>query len=72
MQLIICLLIVFVSGSVLALHLSPRQMYSARGLLMNPAITDAQRHSVQKLLYISHEKWAAKKAIEFKQFHRFK
>lgn len=72
MQLIICLLIVFVSGSVLALHLSPRQMYSARGLLMNPTTTDAQRHSVQKLLYISHEKWAIKKATEFKQFHRFK
>jgi len=55
-----------------ALHLSPKQMYSARGLLMNPAITAVQRESVQKLLYSAHEKWAAKQAIEFKQLHRYK
>ena len=72
MQLIIFLLIVLVSRSAIALHLTPKQLYSARGILMNPKITDAQRHSVQKLLYIAHEKWATKKAIEFKQFHRYK
>lgn len=54
------------------LHLTPKQMYSARGLLMNPSITVVQRQSVQKLLYSAHEKWAIKKAIEFKQFHRYK
>ena len=54
------------------LHLSPKQMYSARGLLMNPTITPPQRQSIQKLLYTAHEKWAIKKAIEFKQFHRHK
>ena len=54
------------------LHLSPKQMYSARGLLMNPTITSVQRESVQKLLYSAHEKWAIKKAVEFKQLHRYK
>ena len=54
------------------LHLSPKQMYSARGLLMNPALTVAQRQSIQNLLYVSHEKWAVKKATEFKQLHRHK
>lgn len=55
-----------------SLHLTPQQMYSARGLLMNPALTVAQRQSVQNLLYVSHEKWAIKKAKEFKQFHHYK
>ena len=54
------------------LHLTPKQMYSARGLLMNPTITQPQRESIQKLLYSAHEKWAIKKAIEFKQLHRYK
>jgi len=54
------------------LHLTPQQMYSARGLLMNPALTVAQRQSVQNLLYVSHEKWAIKKAKEFKQLHHYK
>ena len=55
-----------------SLHLTPQQMYSARGLLMNPALTVAQRQSVQNLLYVSHEKWAIKKAKEFKQLHHYK
>ena len=41
-------------------------MYLARGLLMNPRTTPAQRASVQSLLYNSHEKWAIKQAQEFK------
>ena len=67
-MLIIMLFFVYIQ----TLHLSPKQMYSARGLLMNPALTDAQRQSVQNLLYVSHEKWAIKKAKEFKQLHHYK
>lgn len=54
------------------LHLTPKQMYSARGILMNPTITQTQRESIQKLLYTAHEKWAIKKAVEFKKFHHYK
>lgn len=71
----ICLF-VFIYCSILALmraiHLSPEQMYSARGLLLHPQLTSAQRSHVQNLLYRSHEKWAIKKAKEFKQFHKYK
>ena len=70
------LLSVFIYCSVIALmhgiHLSPQQMYSARGLLLHPQLTPAQRLHVQNLLYRSHEKWAIKQAKEFKQFHKYK
>ena len=70
------LISVFIYFSVIALihsiHLSSQQMYSARGLLLHPQLTPAQRLHVQNLLYRSHEKWAVKKAKEFKQFHKYK
>ena len=64
--------IVLILSAIGALHLSPQQMYSARRLLGNPALTLDQRSSIQNLLFVSHEKWAFKKAIEFKQLHRYK
>jgi len=70
------ILSVIICGSAIALiraiHLSPQQMYSARGLLLHPQLTPAQRSHVQNLLYRSHEKWAIKQAKEFKQFHKYK
>lgn len=54
------------------LHLSPQELYYTRGLLMNPALTVPQRQSLQNLLYVTHEKWAVKKAVEFKKLHFYK
>lgn len=55
-----------------ALHLTPEQMYSARGLLMNKALPQTQRLYVQNILYRSHEKLAVRLARNFKQLHRHK
>lgn len=66
------LFIILSITSAIALHLSPEQMYSARGLLMKPNLSPGQRIHVQKLLYKSHEKWAIKKSVEFKQMHSYK
>jgi hypothetical protein len=55
-----------------SLYLSRGQMYSIRSLLVNPALTNPQRESLQNLLYVAHEKWAKKQAIEFKQLHYYK
>lgn len=60
------------TSSVVGFHLSPEQMYSTRGLLLNPNLSSGQRIHVQKLLYKSYEKWAIKKAVEFKQLHKYK
>lgn len=57
---------ILIANTMSVLHLTPRQMYLARGLLMNPRTTPAQRASVQSLLYNSHENWATKQAREFK------
>ena len=65
---VIALLFVLINS----LHLSPTEMYCARGLLMSPRLTQDQRSSIQNLLYVTHEKWAIKKAVEFKKFHYYK
>jgi hypothetical protein len=53
-------------------HLTSSQMRSIRRLLNNPALPPMERATVQRVLFVSHEKWAAKKAREFKAFHRYK
>jgi RNA polymerase sigma factor (sigma-70 family) len=68
----IYIFVAIVLAAINALHLSPSQMYSIRGLLMNPALTPPQRESLQNLLYVTHEKWAYKRATEFKQRHCYK
>lgn len=65
-------LIISALSTAIGLHLSPEQMYSTRGLLLKNTLTVGQKISVQKLLYKTHEKWAIKKAVEFKQLHRYK
>ena len=67
-----CMILVLFFAIIQTLHLSPKQMYSVRGILMHPGITVAQRSSIQNLLYVTHEKWAIKRAMEFKEFHRYK
>ena len=67
----VCILAI-VLVTINALHLTPSQMYSIRGLLMNPVLTPPQRESLQNLLYVTHEKWAYKRATEFKQTHCYK
>ena len=63
-SLIVIIIVLFANST--ALHLTPKQMYLARGILMNPRTTPAQRASVQSLLYNCHENWATKQAREFK------
>ena len=52
-----------------SLYLTNNQYYLARGILLNPHITPFQKASIQNIFYISHEKWAIKKARVFK--HRY-
>ena len=68
------IIVVFLSVALFsnALHLSSVQMYSVRKLLNNPELPIYERVTIQRVLYISHEKWAVKKAIEFKTLHRHK
>jgi hypothetical protein len=40
--------------------------------LKNPSLDINKRNSINKILFYSYEKWAIKKAIEFKKFHYHK
>lgn len=66
------LVALLVSAMFEALHLSGHQMHSVRHLLNNPELPISERYTIQRILYVSHEKWAVKKAKEFKEFHRHK
>jgi RNA polymerase sigma factor (sigma-70 family) len=41
-------------------------------LIKNPKLSQNERQITNKILYLSYEKWAIKKAIEFKKYHYFK
>jgi len=64
--------VILFAMAVNAVHLSIQEMYYTRGLLMNPALTVPQRESLQNLLYVTHDSWAIKKAVEFKKLHYYK
>ena len=69
----LCLLSLFVFVLVVeSLHLSPQQMYSIRGLLLKSPLNQDQRASLQNLLYVTHQSWAVKQAVKFKELHRYK
>jgi RNA polymerase sigma factor (sigma-70 family) len=47
-------------------------MSSIINLIKNNNLNHKQRNIINKVLYLSYEKWAIKKSIEFKKFHKFK
>ena len=55
-----------------SLHLSPQQLYSIRGLLLKSPLNEDQRASLQNLLYVTHQSWAVKQAVNFKELHHYK
>ena len=55
-----------------SLHLTSYQMSSINNLIKNKNLNSEQRNIINKILYLSYEKWAIKKSIEFKKLHRFK
>ena len=68
----ICIVLVFFAFAGNAFHLSPQQIYSIRGLLLRSPLNEEQRASLQNLLYVTHEKWAVKQAVQFKELHSYK
>jgi RNA polymerase sigma factor (sigma-70 family) len=54
------------------LHLTLNQVNMINSLIKSNALTQEQRSKINGLMYHSYEKWAIKKAIDFKLLHRFK
>lgn len=70
MYLSIILLIMITN--VLGLYLSPMNHRIVDKLIQTDKISLNTRNKLNKILYLSYEKWAIKKAIEFKKKHYYK
>ena len=54
------------------LHLTNNQINLVNNLIKSNKLSIIQRSKINKIMYISYEKWAIKKAIDFKKFHKYK
>ena len=54
------------------LHLTSNQINQIVKLIKNNSLDTEQREKINYILYQSYEKWAIKKALDFKQLHQFK
>jgi RNA polymerase sigma factor (sigma-70 family) len=59
-------------GKIHSLYLSSNQMNLITHLIRQPDIETYQREKIKKILYLSFEKYAIKKACDFKTFHKYK
>ena len=69
-----CILYFFLANFLVVqcLHLTLNQVNMINSLIKSQALTQEQRSEINELMYHSYEKWAIKKAIDFKLLHRFK
>ena len=54
------------------LHLTHQQSFLARQILTHPEATEMHKYRVKSILYIAYEKWAIRRAVDFKRLHKYK
>jgi hypothetical protein len=62
----------FIIKQVASLHLNGNQIKMINNLLKNPDLRSLDREKINSVLYIAYEKFAIKKALEFKSVHKYK
>jgi DNA-directed RNA polymerase sigma subunit (sigma70/sigma32) len=67
---ILCILLFI--NLVKSLHLNNYQINLINNLIQNPLLQNKEREKVNLILYKAYEKWAIKKAIDFKTLHKYK
>jgi len=55
-----------------SLHLNNYQITLINNLIQNPLLQNKQRETINLVLYNAYEKWAIKKALDFKKLHKYK
>jgi hypothetical protein len=55
-----------------SLYLNNYQIKLIKNLIQNPLLQNKDRAKINLILYKAYEKWAIKKAIDFKTLHRYK
>ena len=53
------------------LHLTSKQIIHIVKLIKKTNLDTEQREKINYILFKSYEKWAIKKALDFKQLHKF-
>lgn len=66
------LLFILLISSVYSLHLTKQNYYSITQLLQNKHLTVEQRNKLNRVMYNCYEKWAIKRAVLFKDKHKYK
>ena len=54
------------------LHLNGYQLTLINNLIQNPLLQNKERERINLILYAAYEKWAIKKAYDFKTLHKYK
>ena len=67
--ILLLLNIIFVIES---LHLTNTQIVMINNLIQNPDLKSQEREKINYILYKAYEKFAIKKALDFKILHKFK
>lgn len=55
-----------------SLHLNNNQIIMINNLIQNPELKSQEREKINLILYNAYEKFAIKKALDFKMLHKFK
>jgi DNA-directed RNA polymerase sigma subunit (sigma70/sigma32) len=66
---ILCILLFI--NFVKSLHLNNYQINLINNLIQNPLLQTKEREKINIILYKAYEKWAIKKAVDFKTFHKY-
>ena len=66
------LLIINLFKLLTSLHLSNYQLALINSLVKNPTLQNKEREKINLILYKAYEKWAIKKAVDFKTLHKYK
>jgi len=73
MNSILCVfLFLNVINHIYSLHLNSYQINLINNLVQNPLLQKKERSTINLILYKSYEKWAIKKAVDFKNLHKYK
>jgi hypothetical protein len=67
---ILCILLFI--NLVKSLHLNNYKINLIINLIQNPLLRNNDREKINIILYKAYEKWAIKKAVDFKIFHKYK
>jgi len=73
MNLLLCaFLFINIINFMQSLHLNSYQINLINNLVQNPSLQNKERSTINLILYNAYEKWAIKKALDFKNLHKHK